>query len=82
MIGSLPVSGLKKMQIYVMQVEAEVSRLEELKSSRMKELVLKKRLELEEMCRKLHMVPAEDSAIEYVIDAIDSGILPPSTLFC
>ncbi|CAK9318343.1 unnamed protein product [Citrullus colocynthis] len=59
-------------------VEAEVSRLEELKSSRMKELVLKKRLELEEMCRKLHMVPAEDSAIEYVIDAIDSGALDPA----
>ncbi|XP_038881306.1 65-kDa microtubule-associated protein 3-like isoform X2 [Benincasa hispida] len=59
-------------------VEAEVTRLEELKSSRMKELVLKKRLELEEMCRKLHMVPAEDSAIEYVIDAIDSGALDPA----
>lgn len=47
----------------------------------MKELVLKKRLELEEMCRNLHMVPAEDSAIEYVIDAIDCGILRPPTLF-
>lgn len=82
MIVSLPILGLKKMQTYVMQVEAEVSRLEELKSSRMKELVLKKRLELEEMCRKLHMVPAEDSAIEYVIDAIDCGKLRPSTLLC
>ncbi|KAG6576779.1 65-kDa microtubule-associated protein 3, partial [Cucurbita argyrosperma subsp. sororia] len=59
-------------------VEAEVSRLEELKSSRMKELVLKKRLELEEMCMKLHMLPAEDSAIEYVIDAIDCGTLDPA----
>lgn len=48
----------------------------------MKELVLKKRLELEEMCRKLHIVPAEDSAIEYVIDAIDYGRSRPSNLFC
>lgn len=68
--------------MYVVQVEAEVSRLEELKSSRMKELVLKKRLELEEMCRQLHVVPAEDSAIEYVIDAIDCGRSRPSNLFC
>ncbi|KAE8650436.1 65-kDa microtubule-associated protein 3 [Cucumis sativus] len=62
----------------IIYVEAEVSRLEELKSSRMKELVLKKRLELEEMCRQLHVVPAEDSAIEYVIDAIDCGSLDPA----
>lgn len=67
---------------YIIQVEAEVSRLEELKSSRMKELVLKKRLELEEMCMKLHMLPAEDSAIEYVIDAIDCGILRSCTSLC
>lgn len=56
-----------------MQVEAEVSRLEELKSSKMKELVLKKRTELEEICRKTHMVPDFDSSMEHAIEAIESG---------
>lgn len=58
----------------IMQVEAEVSRLEELKSSKMKELVLKKRSELEESCRKTHMVPEVDSTMEDAIEAIESGI--------
>ena len=56
-----------------MQVEAEVSRLEDLKSSKMKELVLKKRTELEEICRKTHLVPEVDSAVEYAVEAIESG---------
>jgi hypothetical protein len=51
----------------------EVSRLEELKSSKMKELVLKKRTELEEICRKTHLVPETDGAIEYAVEAIESG---------
>lgn len=55
------------------QVEAEVSRLEELKTSKMKELVLKKRTELEEICRKVHLVPEIDSAVEYAVEAIESG---------
>jgi C4-dicarboxylate-specific signal transduction histidine kinase len=53
-----------------MQVEAEVSRLEDLKSSKMKELVWKKRAELEEICRKTHLVQESDAAIE---KAIESG---------
>ena len=51
-----------------------MSRLEELKTSKMKELVLKKRLELEEICRNTHMVPEDDHSIEYAIEAIESGI--------
>lgn len=51
-----------------------MSRLDELKSSKMKELVLKKRSELEEICRKTHMVPEPDNAMEYVIEAMESGI--------
>lgn len=50
-----------------------MSRLEELKSSKMKELVFKKRSELEEICRKTHMVLEADNAIEYAIEAIESG---------
>lgn len=56
-----------------MQVEAEVSRLEDLKSSKMKELVFKKRAELEEICRKTHLVPEFDGAVEHAIEAIESG---------
>ena len=40
----------------------------------MKELVLKKRSELEEICRKTHLIPEADSALEYVIEAMESGI--------
>ena len=57
----------------VMQVEAEVARLEALKSSKMKELVLKKRTELEEICRKTHLIPEIDNAVESAVDAIESG---------
>jgi protein regulator of cytokinesis 1 len=60
-------------EYYNIQVEAEVSRLEELKSSKMKELVLKKRSELEEICRKMHMIPETDAAVEYAVEAIESG---------
>lgn len=58
-----------------MQVEAEVSRLEELKSSKMKELVLKKKSELDDICRKTHLVLEEDKIVEYAIETIDSGII-------
>ncbi|KAK9293145.1 hypothetical protein L1049_021131 [Liquidambar formosana] len=63
---------------YINYVEAEVSRLEELKSSKLKELVLKKRSELEEICRKTHMVPEADTAMEYAIEAIESGAVDPA----
>ncbi|XP_058763015.1 65-kDa microtubule-associated protein 3-like [Vicia villosa] len=58
-------------------VEVEVSRLEELKSSKMKELVLKKRTELEEVCRKTHLIPEIDGAVEYAVEAIESGSVDP-----
>ncbi|GKV33710.1 hypothetical protein SLEP1_g42177 [Rubroshorea leprosula] len=65
---------------FINYVEAEVSRLEELKSSKMKELVLKKRSELEEICRKTHLVPEFDSTLEDAIDAIESGAVDASTI--
>lgn len=40
----------------------------------MKELVLKKRFELDEICRKTHLVAESDSAVEIAIAAIESGI--------
>ncbi|MBA0846694.1 hypothetical protein Goshw_005755 [Gossypium schwendimanii] len=65
---------------FIKYVEAEVSRLEELKSSKMKELVLKKRLELEEICRKTHLVPDSQSAVEDAIEAIESGAVGAATI--
>ncbi|CAL0299929.1 unnamed protein product [Lupinus luteus] len=58
-------------------VDTEVSRLEKLKSSKMKELVLKKRTELEEICQKTHLVPEVDSAVDYAVEAVESGTVDP-----
>jgi protein regulator of cytokinesis 1 len=56
-----------------MQVEAEVVRLERLKECRMKDLVLKKYDELNEIRRRAHVpVENEDDAM-MMFDAIDSG---------
>ncbi|CAN6440165.1 unnamed protein product [Victoria cruziana] len=56
-------------------VEAEVLRLEEMKESKMKDLVLKKRTELEDVRRKAHMVAEPDASIEYTVTAIESGVV-------
>ncbi|KAF5185808.1 65-kDa microtubule-associated-like protein [Thalictrum thalictroides] len=63
---------------FINYVEGEVYRLEELKASKMKELVMKKRSELEEICRRTHMVAEADKAIEYAIEAIESGAVDPA----
>ncbi|KAL2920533.1 65-kDa microtubule-associated protein 3 [Bienertia sinuspersici] len=65
---------------FIKHVEAEVSRLEELKSSKMKELVLKKKAELEDLCQKTHIVPKVDGETEYLIEAIESGALDPAAV--
>lgn len=58
---------------FMSQVKAEVSRLEEFKASKMKELVFKKKAELEDICRKTHLVPLSDNALDIAIDAVESG---------
>ncbi|KAE8717461.1 65-kDa microtubule-associated protein 3 [Hibiscus syriacus] len=63
---------------FINYIEAEVSRLEELKSRKMKELVLKKRSELRKICRKTHLVP--DTGLEDVIEAIESGVVDDDTI--
>ncbi|KAL8160276.1 hypothetical protein V2J09_001813 [Rumex salicifolius] len=65
---------------FIDYVEAEVSRLEELKSSKMKELVMKKRSELEDICRKTHLVPETNVEPESVMEAIESGALDPAVV--
>lgn len=50
-----------------------MSRLEELKSRKIKEVVIKKRLELEQICRQIHMVTEALCAMEYSVEAMESG---------
>ncbi|XP_040246772.1 65-kDa microtubule-associated protein 3 isoform X1 [Aegilops tauschii subsp. strangulata] len=61
-------------------VEAEVLRLEQLKVSKMKDLVLKKQTELEEHRRRAHLVGDEHYATQFNIEAIEAGAIDPSLL--
>ncbi|KAJ9553157.1 hypothetical protein OSB04_017202 [Centaurea solstitialis] len=65
---------------FINYVEAEVSRLEAFKSSKMKELVFKKRSELEEICRKTRLLPEPDSSMDIAIETIESGAINPASL--
>lgn len=56
-----------------MQVEQEVARLEQLKSAKIKEVLLKKKKELEETCRRTHMDTEALTRAEYSSEAIESG---------
>lgn len=58
----------------------EVERLTKLKASRMKELVMKKRSELEEICRVIHIEPDTSTSVEKSTAMIDSGMLPFSVI--
>ncbi|KAL1803492.1 hypothetical protein ACET3Z_032139 [Daucus carota] len=62
------------------QASAEVERLTKLKASRMKELVVKKRSELEDICRKTHIVPDSNTAADKSLVMIDSGLVDPCEL--
>ncbi|KAG1368087.1 65-kDa microtubule-associated protein 3 [Cocos nucifera] len=64
----------------VMQVEAEVLRLEQLKASKMKELVLKKKTELEELRRRTHLVEEASGETEFAIEVIEAGAIDPSLM--
>jgi protein regulator of cytokinesis 1 len=58
-----------------MQAEIEVARLDALKASKMKELVVKRRMELEEVCRFAHIEPDASTMEDKLIALIDSGDL-------
>ncbi|KAJ3676532.1 hypothetical protein LUZ60_003944 [Juncus effusus] len=55
------------------KVELEVQRLNLLKASKMKEIVLKKQDELEEIYRAVHMDFESDKERQILVDRIDSG---------
>lgn len=62
------------------QASEEVERLTKLKASRMKELVMKRRSELEDICRMTHIEPDSSTAAEKSSALIDSGLVDPSEL--
>lgn len=65
---------------FLKYVEAEVLRLEQLKASKMKEIVLKKQTELEELRRQAHLAGEEHYATQFNIEAIEAGAIDPSLL--
>ncbi|TVU09780.1 hypothetical protein EJB05_43275 [Eragrostis curvula] len=62
------------------KMEAEVERLTKLKTSRLKEIVLKRRTELEEICQNAHIEPDVSTAPEQTDAMIESGLIDPSEL--
>ncbi|XVE50740.1 hypothetical protein DITRI_Ditri01bG0187600 [Diplodiscus trichospermus] len=62
------------------QVEVEVERLDQLKSSRMKEIAFKKQVELEEIFARAHIEIDPEVAREKIMDLIDSGNVEPAEL--
>ncbi|KAF8369410.1 hypothetical protein HHK36_032580 [Tetracentron sinense] len=57
----------------IQQAEAEVERLDQLKASKMKELFLKKQIELEEICKRTHMEIPSRSEMDSIMNLINSG---------
>ncbi|KAI7748900.1 hypothetical protein M8C21_006313 [Ambrosia artemisiifolia] len=64
----------------IQQASQEVERLNKLKTNRMKELVIKRRAELEELCFKTHIEPDPSTTFEKSNAMIDSGLVDPSEL--
>lgn len=59
--------------LFFWQASAEVERLAKLKASRMKELVMKRRSELEDVCKMTHIEPDTSTNPEKSTALIDSG---------
>lgn len=62
-------------------MSAEVESLSKLKASKMKELVMKRRSELEDLCRITHIQPDTSTSAEKSSALIDSGIKKVIELF-
>lgn len=62
------------------QASTEVERLTKLKASRMKELVMKRRSDLEGVCKMTHIEPDTSTNPEKSTALIDSGLVDPSEL--
>ncbi|KAI3818091.1 hypothetical protein L1987_11894 [Smallanthus sonchifolius] len=55
------------------QAEAEVERLDQLKASKMQELLVKKQTELENICRRSHMEVPPLSEMDHIVNSIKRG---------
>lgn len=62
------------------QAEVEVERLDQLKSSRMKEIAFKRQVELEEIFARAHIEIDPEAAREKIMTLIDSGNVEPAEL--
>ena len=58
---------------YFIKAETEVKRLDELKTSKMKELFVRKQFELQEICSRSHMEIPSPSEMENITHLVDSG---------
>ncbi|KAK4397360.1 microtubule-associated protein 3 [Sesamum angolense] len=65
---------------FINYAETEVIRLQEIKMSKIKEVLLKKRLLLEEICREAHMVVEGQFGTDFSLESIESGAISPSFL--
>ncbi|KAI5062830.1 hypothetical protein GOP47_0021377 [Adiantum capillus-veneris] len=65
---------------YIQQAETEVQRLEKLKVTKVKELVVKKQTELNSILMAAHMEPDPDASQEKILAIIDSGVFDASEL--
>lgn len=62
------------------QAESEVERLDQLKARKMKELFLKKQIELEEICKKSHMEIPSKTEMDNIMNLIMSGVMDHADL--
>lgn len=51
-------------------------RLQEMKTSKIKEVLWKKRLVLEEICREAHMVVEGQLGSDLSVESVESGMIP------
>ncbi|XP_011093199.1 65-kDa microtubule-associated protein 3 [Sesamum indicum] len=65
---------------FINNAETEVIRLQEMKMSKIKEVFLKKRLVLEEICREAHMVVEGQFGTDFSLESIESGAISTSFL--
>lgn len=64
----------------IQQVEIEVNRLDQLKASKMKELFLKKHIELDEICHQSHMEIPSRSEMESILNQMNTGEIDHAAL--
>ncbi|KAL7083304.1 hypothetical protein ACP275_14G152800 [Erythranthe tilingii] len=65
---------------FINNAEGEVMRLQEMKASKIKEVLMKKKLILEEICRGAHIVVGGNLGMDLSVESIESGATSPSDL--